>query len=128
MSEAQRLAQPPVDLRGFQSITNGDDAFAQELAVTFIASGEQQLADMAAAAARTNRVALARAAHQLKGACANIHAHALKALAERMENESAAGDAHALESCNAQLRQEFERVKQFLSDPSIVPQPAKAAS
>ena len=121
-------AKPPVDLRGFQSITNGDDAFAQELAVTFIASGEQQLADMAAAAAQTNRVALARAAHQLKGACANIHAHALKALAERMENESAAGDAHALESCNALLRQEFERVKQFLSDPSIVPQPAKAAS
>jgi two-component system, sensor histidine kinase and response regulator len=120
--------KPPVDLRGFQSITNGDDAFAQELAVTFIASGEQQLADMAAAAARTNRVALARAAHQLKGACANIHAHALKALAERMENESAAGDARALERCNALLRQEFERVKQFLSDPSIVPQPAKAAS
>jgi signal transduction histidine kinase/CheY-like chemotaxis protein len=99
--------KPPVDLRGFQSITNGDSAFAQELAVTFIASGEQQLADMAAAAARSNRVALARAAHQLKGACANIHAHGLKALAERRENES---------------------VKQFLSDPSIVPQPAKAAS
>jgi signal transduction histidine kinase/PleD family two-component response regulator len=120
--------KPPVDLRGFQSITNGDSAFAQELAITFISSGEQQLADMAAAAAQSNRMALARAAHQLKGACANIHAHALKALAERMENESAAGDAHALERCNALLRQEFERVKQFLSDPSIVPQPAKAAS
>jgi len=120
--------KPPVDLRGFQSITNGDSAFAQELAVTFIASGEQQLADMAAAAARSNRVALARAAHQLKGACANIHAHGLKALAERMENESGAGDARALEHCNVLLRLEFERVKQFLSDPSIVPQPAKAAS
>jgi two-component system sensor histidine kinase/response regulator len=120
--------KPPVDLRGFQSITNGDNAFAQELAVTFIASGEQQLADMAAAAGQSNRVALARAAHQLKGACANIHAHALKALAERMENESGAGDARALQHCNALLRQEFERVKQFLSDPSIVPQPAKAAS
>lgn len=120
--------KPPVDLRGFQSVTNGDNAFAQELAVTFIASGEQQLADMAAAAAQSNRVALARAAHQLKGACANIHAHALKALAERMETESGAGDARALQHCNALLRQEFERVKQFLSDPSIVPQPAKAAS
>jgi two-component system, sensor histidine kinase and response regulator len=120
--------KPPVDLRGFQTITNGDRAFAQELAATFIASGEQQLADMAAAAARSNRVALARAAHQLKGACANIHAHGLKALAERMENESGAGDARALEHCSALLRQEFERVKQFLSDPSIVPQPAKAAS
>jgi two-component system sensor histidine kinase/response regulator len=120
--------KPPVDLRGFRSITNDDEAFAQELAITFIASGEQQLADMAAAAAQSNRVALARSAHQLKGACANIHAHALKALAERMENDSVAGDARALQHCNALLRQEFERVKQFLSDPSIVPQPAKAAS
>jgi two-component system sensor histidine kinase/response regulator len=120
--------KPPVDLRGFQSITNGDKAFAQELALTFIESGEQQLADMAAAAARSNRAALARAAHQLKGACANIHAHALKALAERMENESGGGDARSLQHCNALLRQEFERVKQYLSDPSIVPQPAKAAS
>jgi two-component system, sensor histidine kinase and response regulator len=120
--------KPPVDLRGFRSITNDDEAFAQELAIMFIASGEQQLADMAAAAAQSNRMALARSAHQLKGACANIHAHALKALAERMENDSIAGDARALEHCNALLRQEFERVKQFLSDPSIVPQPAKAAS
>jgi len=125
---APAALKPPVDLRGFQSITSGDNAFAQELAVTFIASGEQQLAEMAAAAAQSNRVALARAAHQLKGACANIHAHALKALAERMENESGAGDARALQHCNALLRQEFERVKQFLSDPAIVPQPAKAAS
>jgi len=120
--------KPPVDLRGFQCITNGDNEFAQELAMTFIASGEQQLADMTAAAARSERVALATAAHQLKGACANIHAHALKALAERMEIESAAGDARALQHCNALLRQEFDRVKQFLSDPAIVPQPAKAAS
>jgi len=45
-----------------------------------------------------------------------------------MENESGTGDAHALEHCNALLRLEFERVKKFLSDPSIVPQPAKAAS
>jgi two-component system, sensor histidine kinase and response regulator len=120
--------KPPVDLRGFRSITNGDDAFAQELAITFIASGEQQLADIADAAAQSDRMALARSAHQLKGACANIHAHALKALAERMENDSISGDARALEHCNALLRQEFERVKQFLSDPSIVPQPAKAAS
>jgi two-component system sensor histidine kinase/response regulator len=120
--------KPPVDLRGFRSITNGDDAFAQELAITFIASGEQQLADMADAAAQSDRMALARSAHQLKGACANIHAHALKALAERMESDSITGDARALEHCNALLRQEFERVKRFLSDPSIVPQPAKAAS
>jgi len=121
-------ARPPVDLSGFKTITGGDDAFAQELAATFIASGEQQLAELTAAVAAVNRSALARAAHQLKGACANIHAHALKSLAERVETESAAGDARTLEHCNAQLREEFERVRQFLSDPSVIPQAAKAAS
>jgi two-component system, sensor histidine kinase and response regulator len=120
--------KPAVDLAGFNRITDGDHAFAQELIATFIASGEQQLAGMAAAVAISNRPALARAAHQLKGASANIHAQALKSLAERMESNSAAGELRTLEQCNVLLRQEFERVKQFLSDPSVAPQPAKAAS
>jgi HPt (histidine-containing phosphotransfer) domain-containing protein len=117
-----------VDLRAFHSITGGDHAFAQELVATFIASGERQLSEMTDAVAAANRAALARAAHQLKGACANIHAHALKSAAEQMEAGSANGNVRALEQCNARLREEFERVKQFLSDPSVIPQATKAAS
>jgi two-component system sensor histidine kinase/response regulator len=119
---------PPVDLCGFHRVTSGDHAFAQELVATFIASGEQQLAEMTAAAATPDRAALARAAHQLKGACANIHAHALRSLAQQLEADSTAGDVRTLHQCNAHLREEFERVKQFLSDPSVMPQAAKAAS
>jgi CheY-like chemotaxis protein/HPt (histidine-containing phosphotransfer) domain-containing protein len=119
---------PPVDLRAFHSITGGDHAFAQELVATFIASGERQLSEMTDAVAAANRAALARAAHQLKGACANIHAHALKSAAEQMEAGSANGNVRALEQCNARLREEFERVKQFLSNPSVIPQATKAAS
>jgi signal transduction histidine kinase/CheY-like chemotaxis protein len=118
----------PVDLRGFQSLTDGDQIFAQELVTTFILSGEQQLDEIAAALAQNQRAAVARAAHKLKGACANIHAHALKSLAERMESDSAAADARLLDQGNALLRREFERVKAFLSDPAVVPQPSKAAS
>jgi HPt (histidine-containing phosphotransfer) domain-containing protein len=118
----------PVDLREFQSVTEGDQAFAQELVGAFIASGEQLLVEMAAAIAQNDRAALAKAAHKFKGACANMHAQALKALAEVMETGSAAADAGALEHGCALLRREFERVKQFLTDPAIVPQPAKAAS
>jgi two-component system, sensor histidine kinase and response regulator len=118
----------PVDLRAFHSITDGDLAFAQELVATFILSGEQQLTDMAAAVAQDERAALAKAAHKLKGACANIHAQALKALADRLESDSSAADTRALNQLNVELRREFERVKKFLSDPAVVPQPAKAAS
>jgi CheY-like chemotaxis protein len=119
---------PPVDLRAFQSITDGDSAFAQELIATFITSGEEQLAEITAAVLQCDRTSLARAAHKLKGACANIHAHALKTLAGRMEIESGAAEPRALEKCNTLLRQEFERVAKFLSGPSLAPQPAKAAS
>ena len=118
----------PVDLGEFQRITDGDPAFAQELIAAFILSGEQQLAELLSAAAKKDRNALARAAHKLKGACANIHAHALKSLAERLETHSADADVPALDQHNALLRREFERVRQFLTDPAVVPQPAKAAS
>jgi two-component system sensor histidine kinase/response regulator len=118
----------PVDLHQFQNLTDGDQAFAQELVTTFIVSGEQQLAEIAAALAREHRVDMARAAHKLKGACANIHAHGLKALAERIEIDCATADARVLNEVNALLRHEFDRVKAFLTDPAVIPQPAKAAS
>jgi HPt (histidine-containing phosphotransfer) domain-containing protein len=71
---------------------------------------------------------LAKAAHKLKGASANIHARALKSVAEQLEIDSGATQARALQQGNAQLRREFDRVKQFLTDPSVVPQPSKVAS
>jgi signal transduction histidine kinase/CheY-like chemotaxis protein len=118
----------PVDLGEFHRITDGDQSFAQELIVAFIVSGEQQLAELVSAAAKNDRASLARAAHKLKGACANIHAPFLKGLAERLENDSAAADARTLERDNALLRREFDRVRRFLTDPSVFPQASKAAS
>jgi two-component system, sensor histidine kinase and response regulator len=118
----------PVDLREFQSLTEGDQAFAQELATAFILGGEQQIGEITAALAQNQRATAAKAAHKLKGACANIHAHALKVLAERIEIDSAAADARVLDQGNALLRREFDRVKAFLTDPAVVPHPTKAAS
>ena len=99
-----RRAAAPVDLSEFQKVTDGDPVFAQELVAAFIESGEQQLAEIAAALARSERAVVAKAAHKFKGACANIHANALKSLAERMEIDSVAADAHALDRGNASLQ------------------------
>jgi two-component system, sensor histidine kinase and response regulator len=121
-------APAPVALSEFHRITDGDAAFAQELIAAFISSGEQQLNEIAAAIAQNDCTGLAKAAHKLKGASANIHAGALKSLAERLEIDSAATQASALQQGNALLRREFDRVKQFLSDPSVFPQCSKAAS
>jgi two-component system, sensor histidine kinase and response regulator len=127
-SNRSEMHGPPVDLGEFQLITEGDPAFAQELIATFIGSVEQQLADMTAFVARSDYAALARTAHALKGASANIHAHDLKSLAERLEGDGAAANSEACGQCVELLGQEFERVRQFLSDPDVVAQPAKAAS
>jgi two-component system, sensor histidine kinase and response regulator len=118
----------PVNLSEFQRLTDGDPAFAQELVSTFILSGEQQLTEIAAALAENDGAALAKAAHKLRGASANIHARGLTSLAERLEIDSAAADAQTLDQDNARLRREFDRVKAFLTDPTVVPRPAKAAS
>jgi two-component system sensor histidine kinase/response regulator len=118
----------PVDLGEFQRITDGDQAFAQELVTTFISSGEQQMAEIGVALSQTDRAALAKAAHKLKGACANIHAHALQSLAGRLEIDSVAAEMRSLEQGYALLRREFDRVKAFLSDPAVIPHAAKAAS
>jgi two-component system sensor histidine kinase/response regulator len=125
---ASEHLKPPVDLGAFHAVTGGDATFAQELIAAFISSGEQILTEITAAIANCNRAALAKTAHQLKGASANIHALGLQALAEQLELDSAAAHPHALEQCHARLRQEFERTKQFLSSPTVAPQAAKAAS
>jgi len=98
------------------------------LIAAFISSGEQQLNEITAAIAQNDCTGLAKAAHKLKGASANIHARALKSLAERLEIDSGATQARTLQPGNVLLRREFDRVKQFLSDSSVVPQPSKAAS
>jgi two-component system sensor histidine kinase/response regulator len=118
----------PVNLSEFQRLTDGDQAFAQELVSTFILSGEQQLTEIAAALAQNDGAAVAKAAHKLRGASANIHAPGLTSLAERLEIDSASADAQTLDQDNARLRREFDRVKAFLTDPAVVPHPAKAAS
>jgi two-component system, sensor histidine kinase and response regulator len=119
---------PPVDLAEFNAITEGDATFAQELIAAFVSSGEQQLTELSAAIGNCNRSALAKTAHQLKGACANIHAVVLQSLAQQLEIDSIAAHPQALEQLNLRLRQEFERAKQFLKNPSVVPAASRAAS
>jgi len=120
--------RPPIDLRALNELIDGDNEFARDLAATFIESGEQQIAEMQLAAAQGDRETLARTAHKLKGACANIHAQSLQAMAHRLEIDSETAEAGALEPALMRLRQEFERAKRFLTDPEVIAQPAKAAS
>jgi two-component system sensor histidine kinase/response regulator len=121
-------SQPPIDLARLNEITGGDPAFAQELIDTFISSCEAQLVEIRDAIGAADYQSLARSAHKLKGACANIHAEEMRRVVARLESAALTTTAADLHDCDAQLQQAFARAKEFLSDPSVVPTNVKAAS
>jgi CheY-like chemotaxis protein len=121
-------AAPPIDLARLNEITGGDPEFAKELTETFIASCEAQIVEIGDAIGAADHQSLARSAHKLKGACANIYAEEMRLLVAHLESEALTTNISDLLACNAQLRQAFARAKEFLSDPSVIPASVKAAS
>ncbi|MGH8174716.1 MAG: two-component regulator propeller domain-containing protein [Steroidobacter sp.] len=64
----------------------GDDIeMMDEILSAFILGAEEMLAEMSAAAKRSDLEAIARCAHQLKGASANLHVESLATLARDLE-------------------------------------------
>ena len=105
----------PLDLARFNDLTAGDPEFAGDLATTFVASGNEQLAEISKALETSDRGAIARAAHKLKGASADIHARPLAQLAARLETEAPNADLGQLQQVSEALRHEFNRANDFLA-------------
>lgn len=105
----------PLDLEHLNRLTDGDPDFTRELASAFSDSGHQQLAEIEKALVAADRAAIARAAHKLKGAAANVYAGALTELAARLETAAPTSEIAHLRELSAALRQELERTNEFLS-------------
>jgi CheY-like chemotaxis protein len=75
-----------VDLEALRQVTGGDAEFERELADTFVASGDQCLAEIIAALKTSDLDTIRKRAHALKGASANIHATSLSAAASKLES------------------------------------------
>jgi two-component system sensor histidine kinase/response regulator len=105
----------PLDLARFNHLTAGDPEFTSDLAATFGASGNEQLAEISKALETADRGAVARAAHKLKGASANIYARPLAELAARLETEAPDADLRQLQQVSEALRHEFNRTNDFLA-------------
>ncbi|HEY6645001.1 PAS domain-containing protein [Povalibacter sp.] len=111
----------PVELGRLHELTAGDAEFAHELAVTFVASGEQVLKEIHTALENLDRVLLARAAHKLKGASANIYAEPLRALAADLETNGPGLDQPRLRDLVLGIDLEFQRAAQFLQGQAGAP-------
>jgi PAS domain S-box-containing protein len=112
----------PIHLARLNEMTDADPEFTHELAITFIASGRQVLQEVKEALAIFDRNALARAAHKLKGASANIYAEPLREFSLTLEMQALALDQPRLRDLVENLEQEFERAAEFLREQ--IPAPA----
>jgi CheY-like chemotaxis protein/HPt (histidine-containing phosphotransfer) domain-containing protein len=79
-------AEPAVDRKALRELTGGDAEFERELAETFVASGDQCLAEILAALKVSDYDTVRKRAHSLKGASANIHARDLSHAASSLES------------------------------------------
>ena len=111
----------PLDLARFNDLTAGDAEFAVDLVSAFADSGNQQLAEIGQALETSDRGAVARAAHAVKGASANIYAQPLAELAARLETEAPNADLGQLRQMVDALRREFNRANDFLAKQLAAP-------
>ncbi len=97
-------AQPPaVDISQLSELAGEDREFVQSVVLSFEKSMAQLLATMHAAASQGEAQQLARAAHQMKGAAANLHATVLSSLAADLE-------ANAKTLSQAQMQERLNRL------------------
>jgi two-component system sensor histidine kinase/response regulator len=103
-----------VDLAGLRRVCGGDPNFELDLAATFFSSGKSVLLALSDALNSMNRDAIARAAHELKGASANIYACALRDAAQLLETEASTADPVRMHEIARMLSREFSRAQEFL--------------
>jgi PAS domain S-box-containing protein len=97
-------AQPPVvDTSQLSELAGEDQEFVQSVVLSFEKSMAQLLATMHGAASRGEVQQVARAAHQVKGAAANLHAAVLSGLAAEIE-------ANAKTMSQAQIQERLNRL------------------
>ena len=114
LASATEDAVAPVDLARLHEITEGDEEFTQDLIATFISSGEEIMAELKGFATANDREGLARAAHKLKGASANIHAVPLRQLCLELESQAESLAFAALDETLANTLTEFRKACSYL--------------
>jgi CheY-like chemotaxis protein/HPt (histidine-containing phosphotransfer) domain-containing protein len=103
-------AEPAVDRKALRELTGGDLEFERELAETFVASGDQCLAEIMAALKASDYDTVRKRAHSLKGASANIHARDLSHVASTLENAAREQAIPAIGGLVEELKQRLAAV------------------
>jgi CheY-like chemotaxis protein len=105
-----------IDFAKLEQITEGDVEFTRDLADTYMSSSDQILSNMRVSLVQSNRDALRKAAHQLAGASANIHAQQLHSLCRALEAAAPAAPETDLSIAIERVAAEIERSKLALRE------------
>ena len=118
LADASRIANV-IDLAQLEQITEGDSAFARELAETYIISSEQIVGRMRTGVAQGNGILVRQSAHQLAGASANMCATPLYDLCKALEGEAQSlpqtGLAAAVDRISVEVVRGAEELRQYLA-------------
>jgi PAS domain S-box-containing protein len=106
----------PVDLTGLKLLADGDADFQRDVVQAFAATARAGIAEVRAALERGDAVALARAAHTIKGASASIQATAASQAAAALELAAQGGDGASLNELAQGLQQEIGRAVDYLEN------------
>jgi PAS domain S-box-containing protein len=106
----EKVVPPAIDLQALRQVTGGDAEFERELADTFVASGDQALADIIAALKASDFDTVRKRAHALKGASANIYAVSLSSTASSLENAARSQAAPAVSGLVQELAEKLAAV------------------
>ncbi|HVY22883.1 MAG TPA: response regulator [Steroidobacteraceae bacterium] len=93
-----------VDVTKLDDLTGGDTEFLQELVQAFNQSATQILSELQQAATNKDRTIIARAAHKLKGASANMQINTIRELCAALEGHASSLSDEALETHLQQLQ------------------------
>jgi two-component system, sensor histidine kinase and response regulator len=104
------LVPAEVDMSALRELTGGDAEFEKELVDTFVASGDQCLAEILDALRLRDFETIGKRAHALKGASANIHASGLAAAASSLESAARGRQDQELDGLVRDLTEKLKAV------------------
>jgi signal transduction histidine kinase/CheY-like chemotaxis protein len=111
-----------VDRQVLDELTGGDAELADAILADYVESSTSDLAALLAALADENADEVRRHAHRMKGAGQTVGAHAVSALAGRLEAvaSTTVEDWHGLRSTAEELELALARVTAAVSSPSVL--------
>ena len=115
-SDAERSADPPVDIGRLTEVTSGNPEKLRRLVSAYLKQAEETIAGLHQAIAAEAAKDVRHLAHKLRGSSAACGMGAMEPALYRLERIGESGDLRSAEDANTETTRQLARVRQFLDD------------